>query len=141
MDEAEDAAQDVCCRVLSTKTTPEHFRAWIYRIARNHCLTLLRRRTRRQAEGHALPPASQIHELLTGQLTRLVQDEQRSKVDELVRSLSAEQQEVLRLRYVEELPRAEIAEILEIPQSVAKSRLFEGLRRLRASVDDVADQS
>ena len=132
MDEAEDAVQDICCRVLSAKGIPDAFRPWLYKIARNQCYTLLRRRTQRRQEGHVLPPTSHIHELLTGQLTRLVQDEQRSRVDELVRSLSEEQQEVLRLRYVEDLSRAEIAAVLEISESVVKSRLFEGLKRLRA---------
>lgn len=132
MDEAEDAVQDICCRVLSTQGVPDLFRPWLYKIARNQCLTLLRLRTRRRQEGHALPPASQIHDLLTGQLTRLVQDEQRSRVDELVRNLTDEQQEVLRLRYVEDLSRGEIAEVLEIPESYVKSRLFEGLKELRA---------
>ncbi len=131
MEEAEDAVQDVCCRVLSTQNIPDSFRPWLYKIARNQCLTLLRRRSRRRQEGQVLPPESQIHELLTGQLTRLVRDEQRSRVNELVRALSDDQQEVLRLRYVEDLSRAEIAEVLEIPASVVKSRIFEGLKLLR----------
>ncbi|MCG8409297.1 MAG: sigma-70 family RNA polymerase sigma factor [Phycisphaerales bacterium] len=39
--------------------------------------------------------------------------------------------EVLRLRHVEGLSRAEIASVLEIPESVVESRLFEGLKKLR----------
>ena len=45
--------------------------------------------------------------------------------------LTDEQREVLRLRYVENLSRGEIAEILDQPESLVKSRLFEGLKRLR----------
>ena len=137
VEEAEDAVQDVCYKVLGTKTVPDAFRSWIYKIARNHCLNLLRRRTRRK-EGPGLPPASQLHEVLTGTLTRLVRDEQRSRLGELVLSLSEAQREVLRLRYVESLSRAEIAEVLGIPESVVKSRLFEGLRRLRELAGDEA---
>lgn len=131
MDEAEDAVQEICCRVLSVKTVPDAFRPWLYKTARNQCLTLLHRRKRHWKERQTLPPASQIHEVLTGHLTRLVQDERRSRLNELVRTLSEEQQEVLRLRYVEDLPRAEIAEVLDIPESLVKSRLFEGIRQLR----------
>ena len=79
-----------------------------------------------------LPAASQVHELLTGHLTRLARVEQHSRLAELVGQLPETQREVLRLRYVEDLSRAEIAEVLEIPGSVVKSRLFEGLKRLRA---------
>jgi len=132
MDEAEDAVQDVCYRVLNTTSIPDVFRPWLYKIARNQCRTLIQRHSRRKQEHHSLPPASQILEVLTGQLTRLLQEEERSRVDQLVRRLSPEQQEVLRLRYVEDLPRSEIAEVLDLPESVVKSRLFEGLKRLRA---------
>jgi RNA polymerase sigma-70 factor (ECF subfamily) len=131
MDEAEDAFQEICCRVLSTKTVPDAFRPWLYKTARNQCLTLLARRKRHRKEKQTLPPASQVHEVLTGHLTRLVQDERRARLNELVGTLSEEQQEVLRLRYVEDLSRAEIAEVLDIPEPLVKSRLFEGIRHLR----------
>ncbi len=130
MDEAEDAAQDICYKALSAPNIPDAFRPWLYRTARNHCLNLLRNDARRKDVGD-LPPASQIHEVLTGHLTRLVRSEEQSRISELVRSLPETQQEVLRLRYVETLSRAEVAEVLDIPESLVKSRLFEGLERLR----------
>ncbi len=130
MEEAEDAVQDICYKVLTIKSVPDAFRPWLYKTARNHCLNLLRRRARRK-DGQGLPPASQVCEILTGHLTRLVRNEQQSRLGELVISLPETQREVLRLRYVENLTRTEIAEVLEIPESVVKSRLFEGLRRLR----------
>ncbi|UCC31159.1 MAG: RNA polymerase sigma factor [Phycisphaerales bacterium] len=130
IEEAEDAAQDICCRVLSTENIPDAFRPWLYKTARNHCLNLRRGRARRK-DGAELPSASQVHEILTGHLTRLVRSEERSRLSELVGRLPDSQREVLRLRYVEDLSRAEIAEVLDIPESVVKSRLFEGLKRLR----------
>lgn len=135
-EEAEDAVQDVCFKVLSAKEIPERFRPWVYRIARNHCLNLLRGRGRRK-DGHRLPSASRLHAALTGQLTRLANDELRMRMAELVDSLSESHREVLRLRYAEDLSRAEIAEILELPESVVKSRLFEGLKRLREQAGDL----
>ncbi len=130
IEEAEDAVQDVWCKVLESTTVPDHFRAWLYRIARNRCLDLVRRRGRRP-DDETLPSGSSIPEDLSGQLTRLVRKEMHSRLKQLVASLPASQRELLRLRYVEELSRAEIAEVLEIPESVVKSRLFEGLERLR----------
>jgi RNA polymerase sigma-70 factor (ECF subfamily) len=82
-------------------------------------------------DGGELPAASQVFEALTGNLTRLVKDEERSRLSELVKKLPETQREALRLRYVEGLSRAEAAEVLEVPESVVKSRLFEGLKRLR----------
>ncbi len=130
VDEAEDAVQDICYKVLTAECVPDTFRPWLYKIARTHCLNLLLHRARRK-DGAELPAASQVDELLTGHLTRLVRKEQQSRISELVASLPETQREVLRLRYVEDLSRAEIAEVLQIPESVVKSRLFEGLKRLR----------
>lgn len=130
MDEAEDAVQEVCFKVLSTANIPNHFRPWLYKIARNHCINILRERAANRREAR-LPSGSLMPDSLTGHLTRLVKEEMRSKVSELVARLTDEQREVLRLRYVEELPRSEIALVLDLPESVVKSRLFEGLKRLR----------
>ena len=68
---------------------------------------------------------------LTGNLTRLVSRELWSRIGHLLAALPASQREPLRLRYAEELSRAEIAYVLDIPESVVKSRLFEGLKKLR----------
>jgi RNA polymerase sigma-70 factor (ECF subfamily) len=138
MDEAEDAVQDIACKVLASAEVPpaERFRPWLYRVARFHCLNLLRDRAHRK-DGRQLPAGSQFAERLTGNLTRLVRDEQRARLGEMVRALPEAQQEVLRLRYVEDLSRAEIAEVLDLPESVVKSRLFEGMKRLRDFADEI----
>ena len=129
-EEAEDAVQDVCFKVLSAKVIPKDFRPWIYRVARNHCLNLLRGRVRRK-DGQQLPAASQIGEAMTGNLTRLANEELKSRLTALVNDLSEAHREVLRLRYVEGLSRPEIAQVLSLSESVVKSRLFEGLKKLR----------
>ena len=132
-EEAEDAVHDVWCKVLSAKKIPEHFRPWLYRVARNQCLNVLRHRKRRR-DGGRLPDVSQIGESLTGHLTRLVKDEQHRRLIEIVQELPPKQREVLRLRYVEDLSRAEIADVLEIAPSSVKTQLFEGLKKLRKHI-------
>lgn len=131
-EESEDAWQEVCYRVLVADSVPSFFRPWLYKIARNVCLNMLRARANRK-DGQALVAESEVQEVLTGHLTRMVRSEQRSSLSTLVGSLTPEQREVLRLRYVEELSRAEIAEVLDLTEGVVKSRLFEGMRRLRES--------
>ena len=130
MEEAEDAVQEVCYKVLAAPHIPDHFRAWIYKTARNYCLNLLRERASEPAH-RVLPTPSVLADSLTGHLTRLVKQEMHSRLVEQVGRLSEAQREVLRLRYVENLSRADIAEVLEQPERVIKSRLFEGLKRLR----------
>lgn len=130
LEDAEDAVQEVFCRVLRATDIPDNFRAWLYRIARNHCLNVRRDRARRNEAG-GLSPDSQLALHQTGELTRLARRELHSRLGHLLGVLSEAQREVLRLRYAEGLSRAEIAYVLEIPEPVVKSRLFEALSKLR----------
>ena len=129
-EEAEDAAQEVFCKLLAAPRVPEVFRPWLYKVARNHCLNLLRGNARRK-DNHVLPSDSRLDLTATGNLTKLVRRELRSRLSHLVGALPTMYREVLQLRYAEGLSRAEIAEVLELPESVVKSRLFEGLKKLR----------
>jgi len=139
MEEAEDAVQDISCKVLTAVDIPDDFRPWLYKITRNHCLNLIRRRAIHK-DGQPAAGVSQVYEALTGQLTQLVRNEARSRLADMVQSLDESQREVLRLRYVEDLSRAEIAEVLDLPESVVKSRIFEGLRRLREEASGLEDR-
>lgn len=130
LEEAEDASSEVLYKVLAAEEVPDAFRPWLYKIARNHCINLIRQRAHRK-DIAAMPSASRIPDSITGNLTRMVREEMRTKLSEFVHSLPEAQQEVLRLRYVENLSRLEIAEVLDIPEPVVKSRLFEGMKTLR----------
>ncbi len=130
VEDAEDAVQEIFCKVLQATEVPDNFRAWLYKIARNHCLNVRRAYARRR-DRRVIPPDSQLGAQLTGNLTRLVRQELRSRIVHLLGALPAAQREALRLRYAENLSRSEIAYVLDIPDSVVKSRLFEGLKKLR----------
>jgi RNA polymerase sigma-70 factor (ECF subfamily) len=127
LEAAEDVVQDTFCKVLEAEAVPRNFRGWIYRICRNRCLDLRRAGARRTDE--TLPTG--LYADLTGQLSKLVREEQAERLRELVARLPQEQREVLVLRYVQDLSRAEIAEVLGIEEKLVKSRLFHGLERLR----------
>ncbi len=129
-EQAEDAVQEIFYKVLKARSVPDRFRPWLYRIARNHCLNAVRDRARRRP-ARDLPADSRLRDSATGYLTRLVKNERRARVAHLLAAMPAEYREVLHLRYGEELSRAEIAEVLELPESVVKSRLYEGLKKLR----------
>lgn len=137
--EAEDAVQDVFCRVLKSDRVPDNIRPWIYAVARNRCLDILRSR-RRRSEDNSLPGDSQLIADLTGRLTRLVREEQRARLYHLLEALPVSQREILRLRYIEKLGRAEIGQILGIPEKLVKSRLFEGMEKLRKHTSLVDDR-
>ncbi len=127
IEEAEDAAQEVFCNLLRTRFVPDNFRAWLYRLARNQCLNVLRKRRNIQA----LPAEDALEADLTGVLSRLTRKERESHAVQVVAKLPQAQREALSLRYGEGLSRQEIAYVLGLNESLVKSRLFEGLKRLR----------
>jgi RNA polymerase sigma-70 factor (ECF subfamily) len=128
IEEAEDAVQEIFLKVVQASTVPGHFRPWLYKVARNHCLKCAQRKNGRDGQ---IQQPSQIPEAMTGQLTRLVNNEVQARMAEAFAALSDDQREVLRLRYAENLSRGEIAEVLDVTESLVKSRLFEGLKKLR----------
>jgi RNA polymerase sigma factor (sigma-70 family) len=127
--EAEDAVQEIFCKLLDPRVSPESFRPWLYKVARNHCLNRLRDRGRRKrspARGDVSPPDEP-----TGNLTRLIRQELRSRIAHLVAALPTLDRELLRLRYTEELSRTEMAQVLDLPEADIKARLFQALQNLR----------
>ena len=121
-----------CCRSGSARRASASARGsasrWLP--TRCHCLDALRRRGRRR-DAHVLPADSHTADSRTGALTRLVRQEPRARIMQLVQALPADQREALYLRYADSLSRGEIAYVLDLPESVVKSRLFEGLEKLR----------
>jgi RNA polymerase sigma-70 factor (ECF subfamily) len=129
-EEAEDVVQEVFYKVIQDGVVPDRFRPWIYEICRNQCVDRLRKQNRR-LDDQPLPRSSFINGQLTGNLTRLVKGEKRAMLLKRLGSLPNEQREVLLLRYTEGLSRAEIAEVLDIPEKLVKHRIYNGLERLR----------
>ena len=132
-DAAEDAVQEVLAKALAAREVPQNVRTWLYAVARNHCLNVVRGQRRRR-DGAALPPSSHLAAPATGFLSKLVRAEAHDRLAQAFAALPAAEQEALRLRYAEQLAREEIAAITGVPASTVKSRLFEGLQKLRAQL-------
>lgn len=131
-DDAEDAVQEVFLKVFASETIPDDFRAWIYRIARNTCSNRIRSRERRR-DGVRLDTQFELGRDSIGPMTRLVKQEEAEALERRLRALSEGQQEVLYLRYSQALSREEIATVLDLPESVVKSRLYEAVKKLRGT--------
>lgn len=129
-DEAEDIVQDAFYKVLCSSEVPDNFRAWIYEICRNRCIDRLRAKNRRLGD-QPLSAYAHMADHLSGNLTKLLRGEQRAHLWRRLAELPYEQREVLLLRYTEGLSRSEISEVLNIPEKLVKSRIFNGLEKLR----------
>src|SRR5215813_4358319 len=105
-------------------------RPWMFTIARN----LARNRLRARRLWGWLPLASAMDIPVPPSPPA---DEIRRRVDAAFAALPAAQREACSLRLLAELPVEEIARVTNVPVGTVKSRLFHGLRRLRALLADL----
>lgn len=142
---ASEDARDLCqeaflraYRGLRTFKKDARFSSWLYQIALNVCRDRLRRRRGRtlvsldelDEGGHeaAVLPGPSPLELAEA---RDISD----RVARAVASLPDEQREVIVLKEYEGLTFAEIAEVLGVPLSTVKTRLYRGLVQLRQRLE------
>lgn len=138
-DAAEDVAQDMLVRL--TAALPgfrgdAELKTWVYRVTLNLCRDQLRRR-RRRAGDVRIDDAGGRPELVREDRPERAVDIERARaaITTALDLLPEEQKEVLMLRYVADLPYAEIARVTETAQGTVASRVFRALRRLGEELD------
>ena len=68
---------------------------------------------------------------------RMHRDQRATVVRRALQALPAEMRQVIVMKEYEELTFAEIAEILNVPVSTVKSRLYTGLQQMRARLEKI----
>ncbi len=126
--EAEDLTQEVFLKLV--RSMPGYvptgsFSAFLYRIARNCVIDY----ARKERPGAALPEDAAAED-------RFPAVEARLTVEALLRRLPEEQRECVILYYIRGLKYREIAQVLEIPVSTAKSRVARGLAACKKIMED-----
>ena len=134
-EDAEDILLDVFLAALESRTLlqmdEQHQEAWLRRVAHNKCVDFYRRATRRPTlllEGNAEMLSDESH--LTPERTVLHQEDL-AQLQAHLASLSTVQQEILRLRFADELPCAQIATRLDKSDSAIRTMLSRTLNLLR----------
>ena len=129
-----DCVQDAflaAYRNLNRYSEEHPFRAWLYAIARNKALDLLRKRRREV-------PLN-IDENLVDSQPRpeevLLAKEQTSMLSEVLNELPEHYAQALYLRYHQELSYIEIALVLQVPVSRVKTYLHRGKEKLRQHLE------
>lgn len=136
-EDAGDIAQMVFMRVAERADDydPQYrFFSWIYRIAVNESLNLLRRNGNEEPldEEHDIPePESANPE------ARLDAAQRAARLRQALMSMTTMDRTVLTLRHFSECSYQEIADILEVDETTVKSRLYEARQRLRSLLDDL----
>ena len=111
---------------------------WLYAIARNTGLDYVRKMKRETSEGDrtlsSTAAGTMLGEIVSVEVsprTACGAGNMYELIFDAMDKLSDDQAEVLMLRYIDNLARGEIATLLEIPENTVKSRLLNGLRKLR----------
>ena len=111
------------------------FSTWLYRLASNACVDLLRREGRhRDAAGPSFNdevPNLEVPDTAASPHNLAERAELRTQVEEGLAALSPEHREVLILREIHQLSYDEISRILNLDSGTVKSRISRGRRQLR----------
>lgn len=143
-DEAKDATQETflsAYRNLSKFRGEAKFSSWIYRIALNICNTKLRGRSKlivsieEQREESGFEIAADEHEIGS----RLQQEQVARHVRRALGGLPPEMRQVIVMKEYEGLKFSEIADILGIPLSTVKTRMYTGLAELRKRLEHLRE--
>ena len=110
------------------------FFSWIYRIAVNESLNLLRRSRREEAlDDEVELPGSERN----NPETQFGDAEVANRIRSALMGMSTNDRVVLSLRHFSECSYQEIGQILDLDEKTVKSRLFEARQRLRGLLTDL----
>jgi RNA polymerase sigma-70 factor, ECF subfamily len=134
-EKAEDFLQELFMKVLhaSASFNPnQKFNTWLYTIATNMCRNEWRNQTNRrrlmqQFEPWEKEPAKTVAEKIDEKMQRHI-------LYELLEQLNDRDQEMMVLRFQQELSIREIAQIFGIPEGTVKSRIFYLLKNISRQV-------
>lgn len=106
--------------------------SWLYRIALNAALNVLRDNGRKEAAGEVEPQA-----LADDPESRLAESELSLRIQSALMQLNEDHRVVLTLRHFSGCSYREIGAIVGIEEKTVKSRLFEARLRMREALRDV----
>jgi RNA polymerase sigma-70 factor (ECF subfamily) len=141
-DEAADAAQEAFVRCYTSLGSFDHrlsFGAWLYRIAYNHCLDILRKRRHladpRLRRAGAADPVASAPDPAPGVEEQVTTHEAVVDVGEALQRISSDHRDILTLRYTAGLSYRQIAEVLGVPESTVTMRLHHAKAALRRQLE------
>ncbi len=136
--EAKDAVQQVFLKVIQEvhKYKIDYFKSWLYMVAKNHCLTVLRDKK------------GKTHEILTDthQSTQPAEAQQQPVINtemltEALEQLNYEQRQSVTLFYLEKKSYAEISDMTGFNPMQVKSYIQNGKRNLKLIIEKKLKQS
>jgi RNA polymerase sigma-70 factor, ECF subfamily len=135
-EDALDLTQDVFLKAyqnLSKLSDVERFSPWLFRIAHNEAYSLLRKNRPDQAELLYDPPTAQAS-------SGMYPAEMSLAVERALGRLTPDQREAVVLKIFQGFKFEEMAEVLDLPLSTIKSRLYAALEVLKGALAPAKNQ-
>ena len=107
-----------------------HFAPWLFTIARNKAMDHFRQVKKQES----IKPED-IDSVEDDPLSSVIQSEQALRLAKLIRNLSEEERELLRLRFLAELTYQEIANFLHRNEEAVKKSIYRLLARLQSQLE------
>src|SRR5262245_21895946 len=129
---AEDVTQDTFAKLSDGVELPDGaFKPWIYKVARNRCLDILRRHQRSPTHNHNIRTGFDAAQSTAGPQTRAARAEREELTRKIIESMPEEYKSVLVLKYFEGFSREEMAQTLGVSEATVKGRLARASDYLR----------
>lgn len=152
-EDAEEVAQETMLKTFESfhqLRDPEHVRPWVFRIAKNVCLTKRRKSifAPTSAQEISLDEVMPTRDFRDGSMKleiadwlnvpedRLLRTELKTELAATIRKLPEIYRSVILLRDVEELSTTEAAQILDVTEDVVKTRLHRARLAVRKQLDE-----
>lgn len=137
--DALDASQEAFVRAFRSMHSfdgGKRFYTWYYRILKNHCLNMLRRRRVPFVPMSMLEPDFDSMSPDPNPDAMMEQQERQRAVWDALWRLDVEDRELIVARDILDTPYATLAELLEVPIGTVMSRLYHARRRLREQLGE-----
>lgn len=128
--DAEDVLQEVFCRLVRYRVRFRFIRnpsAYVFRVTRNEAIRFLKKRKKNPEKYH---PVEELSRVIQDNLAGL-ENETLNRVSEALALIPEDQQEVIILKFFEELTFKEIASVCGVSTNTAASRFRYGMHKLR----------
>lgn len=128
-EDALDAVQNAVCKALEAYENirnPDAIKTWFYRILINECLRVIKRRKQDAVSTDIEEQDAVYYEKAYDQ----------ENVDDELEKLEPDVQEIIKLRFFEEMSLKEIAAITGYNLNTVKTKLYRGLKLLKENMEE-----
>jgi RNA polymerase sigma factor (sigma-70 family) len=144
IDDAEDLTIEVFGKAFKMleKYTPKYaFSTWLFKIASNHCIDFLRKQNKHKMlsidetiDDDEVSPSDIIRAETPDPEEKMIRDQKDNILQDFIKKLHPDYQEILKLKYFYGLSYLEISEELSIPLGTVKARLFRSKELLLTTI-------